>query len=76
MTERLRYDKRVLVTQAEDFMGPVTVDVFREEGAAVIADSRPLETAAACRALIAECGRLDVLESFDPEVVRMVQIDG
>ena len=60
MPGRLR-DKRVLVTQAEDFMGPATVDVFREEGAAVIADSRPLDTAAACRALIAECGRLDVL---------------
>ncbi len=60
MPKRLR-DKRVLVTQAEDFMGPATVDVFREEGAAVIADSRPLDTAAACRALIAECGRLDVL---------------
>ena len=60
MPGRLR-DKRVLVTQAEDFMGPVTVEVFREEGAAVIADSRPLDSPAACRALIAECGRLDVL---------------
>ena len=60
MPKRLR-NKRVLVTQAEDFMGPATVDVFREEGAAVIADSRPIETSAACRALIAECGRLDVL---------------
>ena len=60
MTGRLR-NKRVLVTQAEDFMGPVTVGVFREEGAAVIADSRPLDSPAACRALIAECGRLDVL---------------
>ena len=60
MPGRLR-NKRVLVTQAEDFMGPATVDVFREEGAAVIADSRPLDSPAACRALIAECGRLDVL---------------
>lgn len=60
MTKRLR-DKRVLVTRAEDFMGPVTVEVFREEGAAVIADSSLLDTPAACRALIAECGRLDVL---------------
>ena len=40
MTGRL-LDKRVLVTHAEDFMGPVTVEVFREEGAEVIADSRP-----------------------------------
>ena len=60
MPGRLR-DKRVLVTQAEDFMGPATVDVFREEGAAVIADSRSLDAPAVCRALIEECGRLDVL---------------
>ena len=60
MTGRLR-DKRVLVTQAEDFMGPVTVEVFREEGAEVVADSRPLETRNACRTLVAECGHLDVL---------------
>ena len=60
MPGRLR-DKRVLVTQADDFMGPATVDVFREEGAAVIADSRSLDAPAVCRALIEECGRLDVL---------------
>ena len=60
MTGRL-LNKRILVTQAEDFMGPVTVEVFREEGADVIADSRDLDTSDACRTLIAECGRLDVL---------------
>ncbi len=47
MTGRLQ-GKRVLVTQAEDFMGPVTVDVFREEGAEVVADSRRLGSAGAC----------------------------
>ena len=60
MTGRL-LNKRILVTQAEDFMGPVTVEVFREEGADVIADSRALDTPDACRTLIAECGWLDVL---------------
>ena len=60
MPGRLR-NKRVLVTQAEDFMGPATVDVFREEGAEVIADTRALDSPAACRALVEECGRLDVL---------------
>lgn len=60
MADRLR-DKRVLVTQAESFMGPVTAEVFREEGAHVIADSRPLDSPDACRALVEECGALDVL---------------
>ena len=31
--------KRVLVTQADDYMGPATIEVFREEGAEVIADN-------------------------------------
>ena len=60
MADRLK-GKRVVVTQAADFMGPVTVDVFREEGAEVIADARPLTTANACRALIEESSPVDVL---------------
>ena len=31
--------KRVLVTQADDFMGPVLCDVFREHGAEVVAST-------------------------------------
>ena len=31
--------KRVLVTQAEDYMGPATIELFTEEGAEVIADN-------------------------------------
>ena len=31
--------KRVLLTQAEDYMGPATIEVFREHGAEVIADT-------------------------------------
>lgn len=34
--------KRVLVTQADDYMGPITLEVFAEEGAEVIADSSDL----------------------------------
>ncbi len=60
MADRLK-GKRVVVTQAADFMGPATVAVFREEGAQVIADTRPLTTADACRALIEESSPVDVL---------------
>ena len=34
--------KRVLVTQAKDYMGPDTIELFREEGAEVIADETDL----------------------------------
>jgi NAD(P)-dependent dehydrogenase (short-subunit alcohol dehydrogenase family) len=60
MAQRLR-DKRVLVTQAEDFMGPITVQVFREHGAEVVADGRDLTSVDAAQRLIEDCGRIDVL---------------
>lgn len=60
MADRLK-GKRVVVTQAADFMGPITVEVFQEERAEVIADTRSLVTAEACRALIEESGPVDVL---------------
>ena len=53
--------KRVLVTQAEDYMGPATIELFREEGAQVIADASDLTQNGRCGALIAENGRIDVL---------------
>ncbi len=53
--------KRVLVTQADDYMGPATVDLFRREGAEVVADARDLTRPGACEALVAEAGRVDVL---------------
>ena len=34
--------KRVLVTQADDYMGPITLEVFAEQGAEVIADTSDL----------------------------------
>ncbi len=60
MTDRLA-GKRVLVTQAAHFMGPATEEMFREEGAHVISDTRDLREAGACEAAVAEAGRVDVL---------------
>ena len=60
MADRLK-GKRVLLTQANDFMGPVTVEVFEQEGATVIADSRDLTVAGACEAAVAQAGHVDVL---------------
>lgn len=60
MSGRLQ-GKRVLITQADDYMGPATIDVFGEAGATVIADARDLTRTGACEALIEESGRIDVL---------------
>jgi len=60
MPDRLK-GKRVLVTDAEEFMGPDVIELFREEGAEVIATTRDLRDTAACRALITEVGQVDVL---------------
>ena len=53
--------KRVLVTQANDYMGPATIEVFREEGAEVIADNSDLTQPERCEELIASSGEIDVL---------------
>jgi NAD(P)-dependent dehydrogenase (short-subunit alcohol dehydrogenase family) len=60
----LRFDfsgKRVLVTQAEDFMGPALCEVFRESGADVIADASPLTDPAEPAAIVQAAGRVDIL---------------
>lgn len=54
-------DKRVLVTQAEDYMGPATIELFREEGADVIADNSDLTQPDRCEELISSSGEIDVL---------------
>ncbi len=54
-------DKRVLLTQASDFMGPVLGEVFRELGATVIADTGPLDDPARPAALVEEAGWVDIL---------------
>lgn len=53
--------KRVLLTQADDFMGPVLAQVFGELGATVIADRSDLSDPARAAQLIVEAGHVDVL---------------
>lgn len=52
---------RVVVTEADDFMGPAIVDLFREEGATVFDDRRDLTNPKAADALIAAAGHIDTL---------------
>ena len=56
--------KRVLITQADIFMGPVLCEVFRAHGAAVVASTGPLLDASAPAAIVAAAagaGSVDVL---------------
>ena len=53
--------KRVLVTHADVFMGPVLCEVFAEHGATVIASTDPLLSAGAPAVVVAEAGQVDVL---------------
>lgn len=54
-------NKRVLVTQADDYMGPATIEVFSEAGANVMAHTGDLTQPNACEQLIADSGAIDVL---------------
>jgi 2-keto-3-deoxy-L-fuconate dehydrogenase len=58
--DRLR-GKRVLVTQADDYMGPATLELFPQHGAEVIGDTRDLTIAGACDDAVAHAGRVDIL---------------
>lgn len=60
MTGRLK-SLRAVVTEADDFMGPAVIDLFRQEGATVIDDRRDLTNPMAAKALIAAAGRVDIL---------------
>ncbi|UCE32287.1 MAG: SDR family oxidoreductase [Burkholderiales bacterium] len=53
--------RRVLITQSEDFMGPVLAEVFAEHGADVIADARALADPQLPAELVRAAGRVDVL---------------
>jgi 2-keto-3-deoxy-L-fuconate dehydrogenase len=53
--------KRILITQADTFMGPVLCEVFAEHGATVIADTRSLLAADTPVAAVATAGSIDVL---------------
>ena len=60
MTGRLS-GKRVLITQADDYMGPATRALFEAEGAEVLLDTSDLTQPGTCEALIEQSGRVDVL---------------
>ena len=60
MDKRLE-GKRVLVTQAADYMGPATVELFREHGAEVIADESDLRVLRAAGDIIRDAGHIDIL---------------
>lgn len=53
--------KRVLLTQASDFMGPALAEVFRECGADLIAANGPVAEPDYPQRLLAESGTIDVL---------------
>jgi 2-keto-3-deoxy-L-fuconate dehydrogenase len=61
MTDKRLDGKRVLVTQADDYMGPPTIKLFREHGAEVIADNSDLTQPGAVEELVANTGHIDVL---------------
>lgn len=61
MSNQILLDKRVLVTQANMFMGPVLCEVFARHGATVIASTDPLLAADAPAAEVAAAGRIDIL---------------
>ncbi|MCP5179128.1 MAG: SDR family oxidoreductase [Pseudomonadales bacterium] len=53
--------KHAVITQGNDFMGPVTAEVFEAEGARVTLDTRDLTQPGACEALVADAGEVDIL---------------
>lgn len=53
--------KRVLITQSDEFMGEILVQVFAEHGATVIADERALAQPGLAEDAVAKAGRVDVL---------------
>lgn len=53
--------KRVLITQATEFMGPILCDVFSEQGAHVVRSAVPLSALEAVGVVIEQAGPVDVL---------------
>ena len=61
MSDQILLGKRVLVTHADAFMGPVLCEVFASHGATVIPSSDPLVSADAPGAIVAVAGHVDIL---------------
>jgi NAD(P)-dependent dehydrogenase (short-subunit alcohol dehydrogenase family) len=53
--------KRVLITQCEDFMGPVLTTAFEEHGAVVIGAHGPMADPASAEAAVRDAGHIDIL---------------
>ena len=53
--------KRILVTQSDEFMGPMICEVLAEQGAEVIASTTSFSSRGAAEDLIASSGPLDIL---------------
>ncbi len=53
--------KRILVTQADDFMGPALCDTLAQLGAHVVRDTRPLIDPPAAAMAVRDAGRVDAL---------------
>ena len=61
MSNQILSGKRVLVTHADAFMGPVLCEVFANHGATVIQSTDPLLRADAPTAIVAAAGQVDIL---------------
>jgi 2-keto-3-deoxy-L-fuconate dehydrogenase len=61
MPQAMLKDKRVLVTHADDFMGPTLCEVLAAHGATVLANTDSLRDPQAPAAIVAGAGRVDVL---------------
>ena len=53
--------KRVLITQADVFMGPTLCEVFAQQGAEVVASTHDMTTGSGPEAAVAAAGHIDVL---------------
>lgn len=61
MSNQILLGKRVLITHADAFMGPVLCEVFANHGATVIPSTDPLTNAEAPVAIVAAAGHVDIL---------------
>jgi 2-keto-3-deoxy-L-fuconate dehydrogenase len=61
MSNQILLGKRVLITHADAFMGPVLCEVFANHGATVIPSTDPLISAEAPAAIVAAAGHVDIL---------------
>lgn len=54
-------NKRILITQADDFMGPALCKTFAAQGAEVIASSKKFTSQAVAQQVVCDAGEIDVL---------------